>query len=872
MHRKITTLLFMATLFFVILLNNGSVLADTDMDDVTGTEYEKPVAVLDALGIIQLDEDNAFRPDDSITRAEMAEIVTRLKITEEQIDSAQPTTFFKDVESDHWASTYIGLASSLGIISGFENGEFRPEESITYEQAIKMLVSLLGYGEYANNRGGYPMGYILLATEKKIIQGEEYTIGAEVSRGDIARLVYNSLEVDMLVQSSFSKDKLAYNISKGKNILNSNLYVSKRSGVVNANSNISIYPGIVNLKQDEVQIGGYKYKVGLTNASNMLGHKVTLYASEKDDNESTLLIVIQDDENFIELSTDNIYEVENVRKSNAKIKYEDDNKKIIDLDLFMYATFIYNGRPLDENEVNNDSIKNACGKVELFDTDDDGKYDLIIISDYKSYVVDSVDVTGKIIYTKYNGPQIELNSQGKDVDYNVFKVDKFVELIEIKEWDVVNILQSKDNTYINININSDSKIRGAVKELSIEELEVAIDSNIYKVSKSYANQIELNVKGIFYLNQNMQIIAFESSADSINYAYLFDSGVSKNGLKIVAELQLLYNNETKIYDLADKVAFNGKENCTGEYVISQLESEGKTRMQPVIIEFDSDNKIKTIHNSDTEDVKYRNDLSLFRKSQDVIYRPFDSHTFRGYFAINRNTVVINIPSDTEKIEEYSIKMDAALYFNSMGYNKYYNVEAYGVDEAGLAKLIINNLGSGVAGVDEKSTLVLVEKVTRSLDEDGNDKYKIYGIFNSKPFSKLVKDTDNLNRDISKLRAGDIIQVNQSSTAIDAVRLIFTPYNDPMEGFLLPSVDNFLGEIGDDKEIGYGTIIGRNGSYIRVKVGTEIRTFPIPKVFFTCRISDRKFIKGQTGDIQVGANVLYKSIYDFMQDLIVYKEF
>ncbi|MDF2935675.1 MAG: hypothetical protein K0Q90_1048 [Paenibacillaceae bacterium] len=85
--------------------------------------------------VIQGTGDNAFSPDRNITRAEFAAIFVRglgLKLE-------GAATAFSDVTASDWYSSAVQTAYSYGLISGFEDGTFRPDESITREQAMVMV-------------------------------------------------------------------------------------------------------------------------------------------------------------------------------------------------------------------------------------------------------------------------------------------------------------------------------------------------------------------------------------------------------------------------------------------------------------------------------------------------------------------------------------------------------------------------------------------------------------------------------------------------------------------------------------------------------------------------------------------------------------
>ena len=134
-------------------------------DVASNAKYAEAVKVLSGLNVINGDDKGNFNPDQNVTRAEMAKILCTLigAGTQGQVDSG-----FADVTAAHWASGYVKHAKGLGIIAGYNDVEFGPEDNVTYEQAIKLIVAALGYTYMAEDKGGYPSGYMMVAADLKI--------------------------------------------------------------------------------------------------------------------------------------------------------------------------------------------------------------------------------------------------------------------------------------------------------------------------------------------------------------------------------------------------------------------------------------------------------------------------------------------------------------------------------------------------------------------------------------------------------------------------------------------------------------------------------------------------------------------------------
>ena len=166
--------------------------------DIDGEKCEGAVNVLSALGVVDgYEEDGTYRPDETITRAELAKVVvTALGVA----DYASATTSsYTDMANAQWAIPYVEYATNLNLVEGYGDGRFGPSNPITYEEAATMIVRAIGYTDECNEmNGSWPAIYIQKATAlglfKDVVNG-----GAKgATRGDTAIMLYNALTVDQV--------------------------------------------------------------------------------------------------------------------------------------------------------------------------------------------------------------------------------------------------------------------------------------------------------------------------------------------------------------------------------------------------------------------------------------------------------------------------------------------------------------------------------------------------------------------------------------------------------------------------------------------------------------------------------------------------
>ncbi len=130
-----------ATIFFRLLTdetrNANSTKTNSYSDVAAGAWYNHAVSTLSAMGIVKGDSQGKFNPNAPITRAEFAAIAARFD------DKANTTAVdFSDIAS-HWAKDEISAAANNGWINGYTDGTFRPNNKITRAEAMTLVNRVL---------------------------------------------------------------------------------------------------------------------------------------------------------------------------------------------------------------------------------------------------------------------------------------------------------------------------------------------------------------------------------------------------------------------------------------------------------------------------------------------------------------------------------------------------------------------------------------------------------------------------------------------------------------------------------------------------------------------------------------------------------
>lgn len=110
--------------------------------------------------------------DKPITRAEITKMLVVIEGERDKVKNLEKTpSEFIDIESNHWANGYINLAKEKGYIKGYEDGSFRLENKITYEEIITILARLHPKFKESENLGeDWSKVYIEFAKEVGILK------------------------------------------------------------------------------------------------------------------------------------------------------------------------------------------------------------------------------------------------------------------------------------------------------------------------------------------------------------------------------------------------------------------------------------------------------------------------------------------------------------------------------------------------------------------------------------------------------------------------------------------------------------------------------------------------------------------------------
>lgn len=192
------------------LPTEASAKTDISFSDIAGIKTEAAILELASRGIINGMGEGKFQPNNTMTRAQFATIVTKSLGYEPSY-----TSKFKDVPSNQWYAGYVGAAYKAGIVNGRTESKFDPEGLITRQEAAVMVSNaaklcsmnttltegetkeiLAVYSDYTSI-ADWAKPQMAFCYAKGIYNQSDWVTNptVKITRGEIAQMLYNMLNI-----------------------------------------------------------------------------------------------------------------------------------------------------------------------------------------------------------------------------------------------------------------------------------------------------------------------------------------------------------------------------------------------------------------------------------------------------------------------------------------------------------------------------------------------------------------------------------------------------------------------------------------------------------------------------------------------------
>jgi 5-hydroxyisourate hydrolase-like protein (transthyretin family) len=822
-------------------------------EDVAGTRYEEPVQVLSALKIMIGDENGKFRLDDTIIRSEVAKMAVHAIGLEDAADAAKGTTKFDDVSTEHWANGYINIATQQGLIEGDGDGNFRPNDPISYAEAMTIMVRATGYEVSAQDKGGYPQGYISVATSNGLSKNVTGSSSDPISRGNVAYLTTNALEVNLMEQTSYGST-VKYEVTD-KTLLKDKLEVTKDEGQIEAIEKTSL-SGTSSLSKGQLKIDGKTYDTAY-NMNNLLGYNVTYYAKETSsgNDEIILAMPIKNRNSELVINAD-LFSKLTTKNSNTAIEYykDENNSKTTTAELSSNYVLIYNGK-YEEKNTDLLYISDKAGKITLLDADKDGKYEIVFVTVYENMVVEEVTASNKIV-DKYSGKSLKLD----DVDYRITKGLEEIEISDLKEYDVLSIAASLDNELYDITVTNTS-VEGKIT--GTDSNGVYIDGEHFKIANNYTDILSIGIEGTFYLDVEGKIAAVDTASRlSSGYAYLIkaytDNGKETSSFKIFTK-----SGEEVILEANSKIKLNDSTVQAQDAVKALTLENGETDKQLITYATNADGKLTTVKTAKDNSSTGAVDINSFTKNyvlSDAEYSAVQSKL--GNVRIGSDTIIFDID---ENSKDYAIRTKDVFEDEQK-----YDAIVYDMTENYTAKVVVLTNSAVKASAD--ASIAVVKSIASATNADDEQTDLLVALSDGKEIEIYAEDETVLVKDGNKLESGDIIQYKTNSdNEIVSIRLLFDVASKDNEVQNQP-IENLVTVYGKvtKKFTNSINVTVDNSSVVNYELPSDIKVYSVDTTKSKNNITTASISDIQSYDEDENNRIFLKIYKDVVQEAVIVK--
>ncbi len=608
MKKRFSMLLALAMLVTSLVPSFTANAAFKDVAD--NNPYREAIVTLSTLDVINGYDDGTFAPDKNISRAEFTKMIVYMLGLG---TLSTPITTFPDVSADHWANANIRTAFDLGIINGFDDGTFRPDDPVTYEQALKMVVCTLGYMPFAEAMGGYPNGYRSQASNLKLtdkVTGVGFE--APAPRGIIAQVMFNALEVPKYENingdwkdsgMTLLKDYQLFTGSKCVLLGVGDSVTSELKTLINSSQMNPLYPTQMAVKDSTSNnihvINFAKYDITSTQLIDLLGSTIQVYFRQ--DNLSTDKWLVEISNEIHKTEELSLHSSEIIDLSGNTLRYREEgasNSQSASLNM-SNISIRYNGQAVSSGDmINFGTVSNPdneafpaalsrlfdsassdfmYGTVKLVSTEAADTYSMLDIYNYKTLVsqrtVSSSDY--KVVDRRQPTHTLLLNPDSDSYTFVLTRDGKDIEPTQIVANNVVLYAESLDGSYKNVRVSS-KNISGKISSVNTAKKIITINNNDYAYSQEFENSVisagnpltpGLTVKAYIDDFGTVQYGTVQASDSFMPYAYVIAGDLSNDEvlqLKLFAPSNTSAQNisssttyAVKAYTVADNAKLNG---------------------------------------------------------------------------------------------------------------------------------------------------------------------------------------------------------------------------------------------------------------------------------------------------------------------------
>lgn len=705
---------------------------------------------------------NVDQVSEQVTRGEMADILVCILGMRDSLLQEQRERFY-DVPQEHSLFRQIGILCDLGIIS--PDSHFYPDNPITYAEAVKMLLCTMGYRRYAEENGGYPVGYMLTARERKLIpSGIQLMANDFLSKKQAAILLENALECGIMEAERFG-ERISYTVDSDQTLLSRYHDIYIMEGVLRSVGSKSV-DETVKVRENQIMIDRKVLDVNnkVIHTAQWLGYRVKAYYRET--NGDTELCYLHPYKNRVtEILGENY-----ANWKDGRLKYYDKSEKERYINIPDSAEILWNDMGVYSLEK---EMADKADRIVLIDNDSSGGYDIVKIFSYEIAVVSGADYAKNTVYFKYplsdGSTSLFLES---DTDRKVILQDtesKSLEITAVQKNAVLSVLRDRHEKNIQV-IVSDNAVSGTLNRIEErnEDTLLCLGETTYRYSSNakqqeYYQKLNLGAQYTCYLDHMGRIAEIvPEGSQATQYGYLVDavvSGVFDDRVSLF--MYMPGAGGLQEISCAKRVEIDGVILREGEKIVQALQTNiygadaVKVIPKPVKYLKNSDGEISALNTprKGENEMSEAVDFVYYSGFNSGIYNT-ETHVFGGQVRVGPKTKIFCVPLKEEDDKDHTkyVLKDFNYLRGRIYPSAKERIEFYGMEKDMTAEVIVlAQENTGGTEIDQNTPVTVVSDVLQAVNADGETVCCIEGW--EKGTQVRVNASSDFDADLTKLYHG-----------------------------------------------------------------------------------------------------------------------
>ena len=290
------------------------------------------VDMLSSLGVIQGYDDGSFKPNNTVTRAQMAKMIFTIMNGGNDNANAYASlpTAFTDLPTAAWAQGYVRYLQNTGIIAGKSATKFAPNDTVTGLEAAKMVLVAAGYNAQKAGLTGaaWAQNTMKYGQLNNLFENVDADLNAALPRQYAAQILYNALDMERVVWSNDIEDfKPATDVKDDKTIGGKYMDLVKTDA-----AQLLSVEKTSGKKTYEIELAtAVKYGDGIhtktkfdkvpTDVADMIGLNVKVLVKAKANGDTDVYGVYADDDSKV-LATGTVGTLDTVKNESKKFKVD----------------------------------------------------------------------------------------------------------------------------------------------------------------------------------------------------------------------------------------------------------------------------------------------------------------------------------------------------------------------------------------------------------------------------------------------------------------------------------------------------------------------------------------------------------------------